>query len=73
VRAAGIDATVVVKFVITETGAVTHVNIVRGGHPMLNESILATVRAWRFKPAKLPNGMPIAVFKIAKFRVKPKS
>jgi protein TonB len=73
VRSAGIETTVAVKYVVTETGAVTNVTIVRGGHPMVNDTILAAVRSWRFRPAKLPNGMTIAVFRIAKFRIKPKA
>jgi protein TonB len=60
-RTQGITATVVVKFVVTETGEVTNVTVVRG-HPMFDAAVLAAVRTWRYKPA-LAAGRPVPVTK----------
>lgn len=70
-RKAGVEATVVVKFVVSETGEVTSVSIVRG-HPLFDASVLSTMRAWRYKPA-MADGRPIAVFRVFKFPFKIKS
>ena len=60
-KADGITATVVVKFVVSETGEVTNVAIVRG-HPLFDAVVLAAVRTWRYQPAVF-EGRPVAVFK----------
>ncbi|WP_437720672.1 energy transducer TonB [Sorangium sp. So ce861] len=67
---AGIEATVVVRFVVTETGEVTNVTIVRG-HPLFNDTVLATVKAWRYKPA-IAEGRPVSVWRTVPFRFKAK-
>jgi len=64
-KAAGVEGTVVVKYVVTETGAVTGVQVVRGP-PELHAACIAAVQAWRFKPA-LRDGVPIAVSRVARF------
>jgi protein TonB len=67
-RSQGVSATVVVRFTITETGAVTDVAIVRGSHPLLDPVILATVRGWKFKPALTADGKPVSSKKTKTFR-----
>jgi protein TonB len=62
---------VVVKYVVTESGEVTNVKVVRG-HPMFDAAVLAAVRTWRFKPAAL-DGRPIAIFRVARFPFKLKT
>ncbi len=64
-KADGISATVVVRFVVSETGEVTNVTIVRG-HPLFDAGVLATVRSWRYQPAVF-EGRPVAVFKTVRF------
>ena len=64
-KAAGIEGTVVVKYVVTETGAVTNVQIVRGP-PELHAAVLAAVKSWRFRPAML-DGQPVAVSRVFRF------
>jgi periplasmic protein TonB len=65
-----IEATVVVKFVVTETGDVSNVVIVKG-HPLFDAAVLAAIRAWRFRPA-LFEGRPIPVFRVVRipFKIK---
>lgn len=64
-KAAGVEGTVVVKYVVTETGAVTGVQVVRGPSE-LHAACIAAVQSWRFKPA-LRDGVPIAVSRVARF------
>ncbi|HSN97633.1 MAG TPA: energy transducer TonB, partial [Candidatus Nanopelagicales bacterium] len=70
-RSAGVEATVVVKFVITETGQVTNVQVVRG-HPLFDAAVLATVRTWRFKPALDRDGRPVSIVKTVRIPFKAK-
>jgi protein TonB len=65
-RDQGIEGTVVVKYVVTDSGAVTDVKAVRGP-PELRAVCVAAVQAWRFKPAVDENGKPIAVSRTAQF------
>jgi periplasmic protein TonB len=67
-RSDGVEATVVVRFVVTETGDVTNVTVVRG-HPLFDAGVLATVKGWRFKPA-LHEGRPIASYRVARIPFK---
>jgi periplasmic protein TonB len=69
-RGAGVEATVVVKFVVTEAGDVTNVVIVRG-HPLFDEAVLSAIRSWRYKPA-LFEGRPIPVYRVVRipFKIK---
>jgi len=69
-RSAGIEATVVVRFVVTETGEVTNVTIVRG-HPLFNDVVLATVKTWRYRPA-IHEGRPVSTFKTVRIPFKAK-
>ena len=69
-RRQSIEATVTVKFVVTESGEVTAVQIVRG-HPLFDAAVLAAVRTWRYRPA-VHEGRPIRVYRVAKipFRIR---
>jgi periplasmic protein TonB len=64
-KAAGIEGTVVVKYVVTETGAVTNIQVVRGP-PELHAAVIAAMRSWRFRPATL-DGQPVAVSRVMRF------
>lgn len=64
-KAAGVEGTVVVAYVVTESGAVEGARVVRGP-PELAESCLAAVRGWRFTPA-MAGGRPVAVKRSARF------
>ena len=46
----GVEGTVVVQFVVTETGAVEDAKVVRSPDERLNEAALATIRTSRFVP-----------------------
>lgn len=69
-RKQGIEATVVVKFVVGEDGQVEDLKIVKG-HPLFDEVVLAVVRAWTFRPATL-EGKPVRMARMVKipFRLK---
>jgi protein TonB len=64
-KANGIEGTVVVKYVVTETGAVTNIQIVRGPAE-LREAVLSAMRSWRFRPAVF-DGRPVAVTRVHRF------
>ena len=64
-KANAIEGTVVVKYVVTETGAVTNIEIVRGPAE-LRDAVLAAIRSWRFKPAML-DGHPVSVSRVHRF------
>lgn len=49
------DGTVVAQFTVDSTGNVTKADIIRGGHPLVNDYVLKTVKRLQFKPA-LVNG-----------------
>lgn len=66
------ELTVVVKYVVSETGDVASATIARGNSSM-DAQILATVRSWKFKPALSEDGKPVSVSKVAKFRFKLKT
>lgn len=69
-RKQGIEALVVVKFVVGEDGEVSDVKIVKG-HPLFDEVVLAAVRSWSFEPATL-DGKPVRMARMVKipFRLK---
>jgi TonB family protein len=64
-KAEGIEGTVIIKYVVTESGQVTNVRVVRGPQA-LRAVCVAAVKRWRFKPAKL-EGRPVAVHRVARF------
>lgn len=63
-RKQGVEAMVVVKFVVDEVGAVSNVKILKG-HPLFDAAVLAAVRAWRFEPATL-DGKPVRMARMVK-------
>jgi protein TonB len=69
-RRQGIEALVVVKFVVGEDGQVEDAKIVQG-HPMFDDVVLAAVRTWAFEPGTL-DGKPVRVVRMVKipFRLK---
>jgi protein TonB len=64
-KAAGIEGTVVVRFVVTEKGEVAQVQVV-SGPPELIAVCLAAVKTWRFTPA-IREGEPVAVTRNVRF------
>lgn len=69
-RKQGIEALVVVKFVVGEDGRVEDPKVLKG-HPLFDEIVLAAVRAWTFTPATL-DGRPVRMTRMVKipFRLK---
>ncbi|QSQ23086.1 TonB family protein [Pyxidicoccus parkwayensis] len=63
-RAAGKEGQVVLKVVVTETGRVRDVTVLRGEEPFVSAAVRA-VGAWRYEPALL-EGRPIAVYRVVK-------
>lgn len=55
---------VVVRVTVAETGAVADVNVVRP-FPALTEAVVAAVRQWRFKPARLKGRVVAATTNVA--------
>ncbi len=67
VKAAGIEGTVLVRYVVTDTGEVKDVKAVKGP-PELFAVCVAAVKALRFKPAHDAQGNPISVVRYKSFR-----
>jgi protein TonB len=66
-KAAGIEGAVVVKYTVTETGAVTDVKVLKGP-PELHAVCIAAVKAMRFKPGHHEDGSVASFTKIKVFR-----
>jgi protein TonB len=64
-REQGVEATVVVRFVVGPNGSVQRVKIIKG-HPLLDSAVTAAVRSWRFKPGTY-EGHPVAMWRSARF------
>ncbi len=64
-REQGVEATVVVRFVVGPDGSVERVKIIKG-HPLLDSAVTAAVRSWRFKPGTY-DGHPVAMWRSARF------
>ena len=64
-RSQGIQGIVILRFMVTATGGVTHLKIIKG-HPALNRAVLSAVQSWTFKPA-LHNGTPVTSWRTARF------
>jgi len=71
-KAAGIEGVVVVKYTVSESGAVTDAKVLKGP-PELTAACLAAVKTWRFKPARDVTGKVKAVTRIARFPFKLKT
>lgn len=69
-RKQGIEALVIVKFIVTEDGHVENVRVIKG-HPLFDDAVLASVREWTFEPATL-DGRPVRMTRMVKipFRLK---
>lgn len=65
-KAAGVEGTVVVKYVISESGRVTAASVVRGP-PELAAACLAAVKTWTFEPARDASGRAVSVHRVARF------
>lgn len=64
-KASGIQGTVVIKYLVSATGQITGVRVLKGP-PELREAGLAALRSASCQPATL-DGAPVAVFRIARF------
>jgi protein TonB len=64
-RAQGLQAEVIVRYVITESGDVTDVKVLRGD-PVFNDVCVEAVKTWKFKPV-IYQGHAIAIRRIHKF------
>jgi protein TonB len=65
-KAAGIEGTVVIRYVVDEQGNVTEVKALKGP-PELFDVCVAAVKAMRFRPALDGDGKPLAVVRYMKF------
>lgn len=65
-KAAGIEGTVIVDYVVTEKGEVTNVKAVKGP-PELFEVCVVAVKSWKFMPALTKDGKAIAATRRARF------
>jgi protein TonB len=63
-KAEGVEGLVVLKIVITESGAVGDVQVLKGDEPFVSAAVSA-VRRWRYSPA-LVDGQPVASYKVVK-------
>ena len=63
-RKQGVDMVVVVKFVVTESGDVTDVKVLRG-NALFDAACIEAVKTWKFKPATYQN-KPIRVYRVVK-------
>ena len=59
-RRARVEGKVILQAVITESGTVESVKVLRS-NPLLDEAAIAAVRRWRYKPATL-DGQPVKVY-----------
>ncbi|MCL2689090.1 MAG: TonB-dependent receptor [Chitinispirillia bacterium] len=57
----GIEGTVLLELIVSETGGVDSVSVVRGLHPSLDSSAINAVRQFKFSPAQLTGGEKVAV------------
>jgi TonB family protein len=69
-RQARISGFVVLEIVITETGEVEPVRILRGVHPSVDDAALDAVRKWTFRPATV-NGVAVPVIFAVTVNIKP--
>jgi protein TonB len=63
-RAKGREGQVILKIVVSETGRVTRVQVLRGDEPFASAAV-AAVKLWRYRPARV-DGQATAVFRIVK-------
>jgi protein TonB len=68
-KAAGLEGTVVIRYVVSEQGEVTEVRAMKGPTE-LHAVCVAAVKAMRFKPALDADGKPVMVVRYMKFPFK---
>ena len=59
-RAAKFNGSVVLQVVVTADGHAENISVVRKAGYGLEQSAIETVRKWQFRPAKGPDGNPVA-------------
>ena len=59
-RAAKFSGSVVLQVVVTADGRAENISVVRKAGYGLEQSAIETVRKWQFRPAKGPDGNPVA-------------
>jgi periplasmic protein TonB len=67
-KAAGIEGKVIVKFVVTEDGSVTDIQVVKGPDA-LREAVIEMVKTYRFTPA-MRDGKAVSVIQTKVFNFK---
>jgi protein TonB len=60
-RRARIEGVVILEAVITKTGTVEEVKVLRALHPVMDQAAINAVKKWKYKPATL-NGRPVKVY-----------
>jgi protein TonB len=60
-RRSKLEGVVVLEAVITKTGSVEEVKVLRALHPVLDQAALNAVKQWKYEPAIL-NGKPVKVY-----------
>lgn len=60
-RRARIQGIVILEAVITKTGTVEDVRVLRSLHPILDQSAISAVKQWKYQPAML-NDRPVKVY-----------
>jgi periplasmic protein TonB len=60
-RRSKLEGVVVLEAVITKTGSVEEVKVLRSLHPVMDQAALNAVKQWKYKPAIL-NGRPVKVY-----------
>lgn len=68
-KAAGLEGTVVIRYLVNEQGEVTEVRAAKGPTELYAVCV-AAVKAMRFKPALDPDGKPVMVVRYMKFPFK---
>ena len=56
-----LEGKVILEAIITETGAVADVRVLRSVHRLLDEAAVAAVRQWRYEPGR-KKGVPVPVY-----------
>jgi protein TonB len=64
-KSEGVEGTVVVQFLVTPSGTVGDVRVVRGD-PRLSAAVVEAVKRWRFEPGTF-QGRPVAMWRSASF------
>ena len=60
-RKARMQGVVILEAIITKTGDVESVRVLRGLNPLLDSAAIRAVQQWKYKPATF-NGRPVPVY-----------